>query len=344
MGGTVLPMAIDLGTDVWVGIRDDRRIVATSENFPETGEVVADLDARSPQPEWGWVNHVVAVASILQSKGVDVPGVQVRVSGSIPPGAGLSSSASLEVALALAFDRLCSTGLTGEELAVICQQAENDFIGVSCGIMDQLAVASGVRGHALAIDCGTLNVTPVPFPDEVAVVVADSRQQRELAGSTYNERRAACETAQSILRRPLVGISADQVDESLEQLPGDLRAPARHVMTEQARVDDFVVALEAGDIARLGALMRASHESLRDDFGVTGDALDALAAAAWEAPGAIGARMTGAGFGGCTVNLVAPDLVEEFVGTVGEQYFAATGRHAQFHHVVAADGAHEVFG
>lgn len=343
MGGTVLPMAVDRGTDLWVRPRSDRRIVAVSENFPEVGEVVADLDAQAPSPEWKWVNYLVAVAFALQQRGFDVPGVDVRVRGNIPHGAGLSSSASLELAMAVAFDALIGADLGPVDLALVGQSAENDFIGVACGIMDQLAIAAGVAGRALVIDCATLQVTPIALPQGVMVVIANTNQRRELSDSAYNQRRSDCERAQAIMGRKLVDIPAGDAEVAIEEVPEDLRPRARHVITEQSRVRSFGQALATGDVASLGTLMRASHESLRDDFEVTGPALDALAEAAWHAPGLIGARMTGAGFGGCTVNLVEPDLVSQFTREVGAEYTRRTGLVADFYSVNSADGAHQVW-
>lgn len=342
MGGTVMPMAIDRGTDLWVAAREDRLLVARSDNFPEVGEVVADIDAEAADPRWDWANYLVAVAYALRAGGLRPPGVDVRVSGNIPNGSGLSSSASLELAMAVAFDGLAAAGLSAQELALAGQRAENEFIGVACGIMDQLSIAAGVAGHALLIDCGTLEVTPVPFPAGLAVVVADTNQRRELADSAYNERRAACESAERQLGRRLVDVPADDVEQAVAGLPDQLRRRARHVMTEQARVLAFALALRADDRVRMGELMRASHESLRDDFEVTGPALDAMVQAAWEAPGVVGARMTGAGFGGCTVNLVQPELVGVFTEQVGAAYTSATGLRADFYEVRGADGAREV--
>lgn len=342
MGGTVMPMAIDRGTDLWITPRADRALVARSDNFPEIGEVVADIDAERADPGWDWVNYLVATAYALQSQGISLPGVDVRVSGNIPNGSGLSSSASLELAMAVAFNGLTQAGLSAEELALVGQRAENEFIGVACGIMDQLSIAAGVAGHALLIDCGTLAVTPVPFPADLAVVVANTNQRRELADSAYNERRSSCEAAQEQLGARLVDVPADDVDRVVADLPQQLRRRARHVMTEQGRVLAFAAALHDDDRQRMGELMRASHESLRDDFEVTGPALDAMVEAAWEAPGVVGARMTGAGFGGCTVNLVQPDRVPEFTDFVGTAYTSATGLRADFYEVRGADGAHEV--
>lgn len=342
MGGTVLPMAVDRGTDLWVQPRSDRRIVAVSDNFPGVGEVVADLDAQTPSPSWAWVNYLVAVAFALQCRGLELPGVDVRVRGNIPNGAGLSSSASLEVAMAVAFNALAKADLDPVELALVGQSAENDFIGVACGIMDQLAIAAGVAGHALSIDCDTLQVTPIPFPPGVAVVVANTNQRRELSDSDYNQRRSACEHAQALLGRRLVEIPVGDTDVAIRELPVDLQPRARHVITEQSRVTSFADALASGDLSALGALMRASHESLRDDFEVTGPALDAMVEAAWRAPGLIGARMTGAGFGGCTVNLVQPDLVPRFVEQVKADYARRTGVVPEFYVVRSADGARPV--
>ncbi len=338
MGGTVLPMAIDYGTDVWVTPRDDGLIVAASDNFPEVGTVTADREAQRPESQWDWVNYLVAVAFAFGKRGIEVPGVDVRVHGRIPNGAGLSSSASLELAMAVAFDALTDSGLSAAELALIGQQAENEFIGVACGIMDQLAVAAGVSGQALAIDCGTLAVTPVPFPAGIAVVVANTNQRRELADSAYNARRAACEKAEELLGRRLIEASSADV----ATLPEDLAPRAWHVIGEQARVLAFAHALREDDRDQLGTLMRASHESLRDDFEVTGPALDAMVEAAWDAPGVIGARMTGAGFGGCTVNLVEPERVAEFIAAVGPAYQCRSGLRPDFYEVHPADGAREV--
>lgn len=342
MGGTVLPMAIDRGTDVFVRPRADRLLVARSDNFPQVGEVVADIDAGAADPAWDWANYLVAVAFALRRRGIDVPGVDVRVRGNIPDAAGLSSSAAIELAMAVAFNELTGAGLSRVELALVGQAAENEFIGVACGIMDQLAIAAGVAGHALAIDCGTLAVTPIRFPADIAVVVANTNQRRELSDSAYNERRAACEQAQELLGAPLVEIAAEAAEDAVAGLPDQLRAPARHVISEQGRVLAFAQALRDDDRERMGALMRSSHESLRDDFAVTGPALDALAGAAWEAPGVIGARMTGAGFGGCTVNLVQPAAVPAFIEQVGRRYTELTGLRADFYKVRSADGAHEV--
>lgn len=344
MGGLVLPMAIDRGTWLWVDARPDALIRASSVNFPQDGTVEASIDQQAYDPASGWANYLVAMVYALRRRGADIPhGFDVRVRGDIPNGAGLSSSASLELAFGVALNEWFGLGLTPTELAQAGQVAENEFIGVSSGIMDQLVIANGRRGFALAMDCATLEVTPVPMPAEDVVVVADSGKRRGLVESAYNQRRAAAEAAERALGGGrLVDVAPDELPAVLNRLDPALRGPARHVATEQHRVLAAVTALRAGDDVRMGELMRQSHESLRDDYRVTGAELDALAEAAWVAPGCLGARMTGAGFGGCTVNLVHADAVDEFIAAVGPAYTAATGLHPRFFVVRPDDGAREI--
>ena len=344
MGGLVLPMAIDRGTWLWVDGRDDSLIRGSSVNFPESGTIDADINDSAYDKARGWTNYLVAMAYALRKRGAVIPhGFDVRVRGDIPNGAGLSSSASIELAFGVALNNWFDLGLTPTELAQAGQIAENEFIGVSSGIMDQLIIANGRRGYALAMDCQTLDVSPVPMPADDVIIVADSGKQRGLVDSAYNERRAAAEKAERELAGPrLVDIAPEDLDAALARLEPALRAPARHVATEQHRVLEAVAALQAGDDVRMGQLMRQSHESLRDDYRVTGPELDALAAAAWEAPGCLGARMTGAGFGGCTVNLVRADAAEAFADFVGPRYTAATGLDPRFFVVRADAGAREI--
>ncbi len=344
MGGTVLPIAIDIGTDVSLRPRPDRVVRAFSRNFPSAGVVEIDLDALNGSESRGWANYLAAVMAELSARGFQLPhGFDVEVLGNIPNGAGLSSSASIELAFAIGLDLVCAFGVSPKALALLCQDAENEFIGVACGIMDQMSVAVGRRGFAMAIDCSTLDIEYVPFPADIDIVVANTNQRRDLSASAYNDRRAACERAQELLGdQPLVSIGAAALGELMRKLDPVTARRARHVATEQKRVEACIEALKSDDLARVGELMRQSHESLRDDFDVTGPALDALAEAAWMAPGVIGARMTGAGFGGCTVNLVQPDAVGEFTAAVGRQYTGRTGLTADFHVVRSDDGAREV--
>lgn len=344
MGGTVMPMAIDRGTWLAARARDDRLITATSVNLPEVGTVTVEIDGQRPVDDGDWVNYLVAMVYALTQRGASIPhGFDVQVYGSIPNGAGLSSSASLEMAFGVALNEWFDLGFTPTDLAVAGRVAENEFIGVSSGIMDQLAIATGRRGYALAMDCEALTVEHVPMPAEDVVVVANSAKRRELVDSAYNERRAAAEAAEAALGvGRLVDIAPDDLPALLDTLDPALRPPARHVATEQHRVLAAVDALKAGDHLRVGELMRESHESLRDDYRVTGPELDALAEAAWAAPGCIGARMTGAGFGGCTVNLVAADQVEQFTAAVAPAYTARTGLVAEFFVVRSDHGAREI--
>ncbi len=344
MGGTVMPMAIDRGTWLAAQPRDDRLITATSVNLPEVGTVTVEMDRQAPVDDGDWANYLVAMVYALTQRGARIPhGFDVQVYGSIPNGAGLSSSASLEMAFGVALNEWFDLGFTPTELAVAGRVAENEFIGVSSGIMDQLAIATGRRGYALAMDCEALTVEHVPMPADDVVVVANSAKRRELVDSAYNERRAAAEAAEQALGvGRLVDIAPDELPALLDTLDPALRPPARHVATEQHRVLAAVEALKAGDHLRVGQLMRESHESLRDDYRVTGPELDALVEAAWAAPGCIGARMTGAGFGGCTVNLVAADQVEQFTAAVAPAYTERTGLVAEFFVVRSDDGAREI--
>ena len=297
-GGLVLPLAIDLATTV-TGTPGGDQVVLQSANEPEPAVVALDVtDPAAVEP--GWARYVAGVVAELRP----TTGFTGHVTTTLPVGAGLSSSAALEVSVALAL------GFEGTvlELAGLCQRAEQRASGVPCGIMDQLASAGGVAGHALLIDCHSLTVTPVPVPHGVEVRVIHSGQPRQLADSAYGERRAAVEAAEAALG-PLRLLddpsAADALDDEV------LRRRARHVIAENGRVRAAVAALEAGDLAAVGAAMRASHESLRDDFEVSTSVLDALVERLWAMPGVIGARLTGAGFGGCVVALAEPGALEE---------------------------------
>jgi galactokinase len=279
-GGLVLPMAIDLGTTV-VGTRGGDAVTLTSDD--------ADVN---------FERYVQAVAEAVGG----ATGLRGRVSTTLPIGAGLSSSAALEVSVTLAL------GFEGSalELALACQSAEQRASGVPCGIMDQLASAAGVEGHALLIDCSALSVTPVRVPNSVEVVVVHSGQPRTLAGSAYAERRTACEAAEAMIG-PLRSASAADVERLDDPV---LRARARHVVTENQRVRDFADALRAGDLKECGRLMVESHRSLAADFEVSTAALDSLVSKLCATAGVFGARLTGAGFGGCAVALCEPGALD----------------------------------
>lgn len=296
-GGLVMPAAVQFGTTVEL-VRGGQRVVLTSDALP--GSVDLPLEIHRPdsvEPEWG--RYVAGVVSVLHPPA----GGRGRVRSTLPVRSGLSSSAALEVALALAL------GFEGPrlELARLCQQAETVASGVPCGIMDQLAAAVGRRGHALLIDCGAESVDPVPLPPDAIFHVVSSGQERRLAASGYAARRAECEAAAAIIG-PL---SRARPEDLPRVADSKLRRRARHVITENGRVRDFAGALAAGDLAGAGKLMIESHRSLRDDFEVSTPVLDELVRRLTSRPGVFGARLTGAGFGGSVVVLARPDCVPE---------------------------------
>jgi galactokinase len=290
-GGLVCPMAIGLATTVSIEPGGDG-VELTSDADPAPASVPL-RGADPPTVEPAWARYVAGVVAVIRPE----VGGRGRVGTTLPIGAGLSSSAALEVALALALGAADDDPLA---LALACQEAEHVASGVPCGIMDQLVITSAVEGHALVIDCSTLDRTPVPIPGGVEVVVIDSGQRRRLAGSAYGERRAEVEAAARLLGGSLRDARPTDVDRLADPL---LRRRARHVVTENARVTAFAGALAGGDIANAGALMTESHASLRDDFEVSTGALDALVERLVATPGVWGARLTGAGFGGCVVAL-----------------------------------------
>jgi len=311
-GGLVLPMAIDLGTTVR-GERGGDAVVLRSATEHEPAVVPLDIDDPATVTP-GWARYVAGVVAELRP----AIGLTGEVTTTLPVGAGLSSSAALEVAVALALGSEAS----GLDLALACQRAEQRASGVPCGIMDQLASAAGVAGHALRIDCTTLEVEPIRVPDDVEVVVVDSGEPRALAASAYADRAAECQAAQVAIG-PLAEATLADVDRIDDEV---VRRRARHVVSENRRVDELAAALVTGDRAALGASMGASHASLRDDFEVSTPTIDALVAALVSIDGVIGARLTGAGFGGCVVALVERGTTLDL-------------SHAHWH-VQATDGAH----
>jgi galactokinase len=305
-GGLALPMAIQLGTTV-SGARGGDRVVLRSDTEPEPADVPLDVEDPSAVSP-GWARYVAGVVAELRP----AVGFAGTVSTTLPVGAGLSSSAALEVAVALALaDEASAQDRTAGEVAVAvalaCQRAEQRASGVPCGVMDQLASAAGVAGHALLIDCRSLEITPVAIPEGAAVVAVHSGQARTLAGSEYAERRAAVEAAERVVG-PLRDVTTLEV---LDQLADPvLRRRARHVVTENERVRTFVDALRAGELDAAGQVMAQSHASLRDDFEVSTPRLDELCAELAARPGVFGVRLTGAGFGGCVVALTRPGALD----------------------------------
>ncbi|MBM4045900.1 MAG: galactokinase, partial [Planctomycetes bacterium] len=285
----------------------------------------------------------------LQEAGARLAGFDGVIQGNVPIGSGVSSSAAMEVASAMAWTHLLGLTFEKKALALLCQKAENKFVGVNCGIMDQFVSVFGAAGHAVLIDCRSLQHELVPFDASRAVVlVCNTGVKRELATSAYNERRAQCEEAVRRLSRRYAGISAlrdvsvAQFQAAADDLPQPVRRRARHVVTENQRALDSVQALRQGNLAEFGRLMNESHESLRHDYEVTCRELDVMVDLARSVRGTYGSRMTGAGFGGCTVSLVSPDAVDEFRQRVAAGYREAIGLAADISVVVPADGAGRV--
>jgi galactokinase len=328
--GFVLPAAIDLGTDVTAARRDDGRLRVVAARLNETDDVaLADL-GNGGGPEWS--RYVRGCALLLRRAGHDVPGADVLIDSDLPIGGGLSSSASLELGVCVALLGLARADMDRVALARLCQRVENDIIGVQSGIMDELAVACGVEDHALVIDCRATTADPVPIPDSVRILVLDSGIPRTLAGSAYNQRRAESAAALAVLQRErpdlaaIRDVTAELFEREQHRLDDVGRRRMRHVVTENDRVQRSATALRDGDIETFGRLMAASHASLRDDYEVSVPDLDTLVTTAQQTPGVYGARLTGAGFGGCAVALVDTDHAESAAGSIGRRYGELTGR------------------
>jgi len=347
--GPVIPMAIDrqvtllakptAGDTVTIYARDLDQIVIF--NLSQLDRKV-DLDG-FPLPSWGL--YPAGVARSLRQADLEVRGADILITSDIPIGTGLSSSAAVEVAFGVLWSELGGWKIERLELARLCQWAENEYVGVSCGLMDQFASACGVEGHALYFDTRSLEWEPAPLPGQTAIVIADSGVRRSLADSTYNERRAACEQAVELLRQykpeleTLRDIKTTEFMAYSDYLPPEVSVRAEHVVKEIARVESALGALNRGDAAVFGALMFAGHASLRDLYEVSTPELDTLVEIARQLPGCYGARLTGAGFGGCTVNLVDENAADEFIRQLQKQYVQATGRQSQIYLCRASQGA-----
>jgi len=343
-GGDVLPMAIDREVRMAFRGADDGRIEIVSLDLNES--VSVEVGAADPDRLPQWAKYPVGVALILVKEGYVVKGLRATVRSTVPVGAGLSSSAAFEVAAAMALCSASGLQINREKLARICQRAENEIVGMRCGIMDPFAALLSRKGHALFLNCATRTYDLVRLPEEKAsFVVCNTCVKHELVGSPYNERRKQCAVAFKLLQRrfPEIETYREVTLEMFLARAGDLdetiRKRARHVVTENARVSAAVEALRNGNLVELGILMDASHESLRDHFEVSCAELDAMVEIARSAPGVYGARMTGAGFGGCTVNLVPNEAVEDFRKHVAAEYAQRTGVVPEIYVCRASDGA-----
>ncbi len=341
--GFVLPIAIDRA--VWIAARehDDPIVRMLAFNFGNARSAFS-LDAPIQRDDTNaWSNYVRGVAWALQQRGAKLHGVDLAIHGDVPRGSGLSSSAALEVCAATMFVAMANLTIDKVEIAKLCQQAENDFVGVKCGIMDQFVSTLAQENHALLIDCRDLAYQNVPLPRGATIVVCDTMKRRGLVDSEYNTRRAECEQAARFFGvKALRDVSIENFRQRENELPRIVAKRARHVITENARVLQAVDAAKHNDLEKFGARMNASHESLRDDYQVSCAELDTMVEIARAQRGCFGARLTGAGFGGCTVNLVADDSVEAFCANVAREYQARTRLVPQIYACRAVSGANTV--
>lgn len=350
-GGAVFPAALTFGTTLVISPREDGKLAFASTNFPLTREVA--IEGIQYDEADDWTNYPKGVVWELAQHGVGLSqGYSFLYHGEIPNGSGLSSSASIEVVTAFALLTLEGQPTDTVEIARWSQHAENEFVGVKCGIMDQFAVANGRKDHAILLDCDTLKYELVPFRSGAyKIVIGNTKKRRGLLDSKYNERRAECDQAVADLRQAfprltLLGqLTPAEFEANAHLIASEtVRRRARHVVEEIDRVHQSMVVLSQDDLAAFGALMNASHDSLRDLYEVTGHELDAMVAAARKVPGVLGSRMTGAGFGGCTVSLVHQDSVERFIADVGREYEAETGLVPEFYVCDIGDGVREIKG
>ena len=349
-GGNVFPCALSFGTYGVISLRNDKIVKMYSSNFENIGVIEFNLDNIKYEKEHDWVNYAKGVISVMKQKGFDInTGFEIVINGNIPNGAGLSSSASLELLIAVMMNDIFNFNIDRVDLVKFSQEAENKFIGVNCGIMDQFAIGMGKENNAILLDCNTLNYTycPVELKDEV-IVIANTNKRRGLADSKYNERRSECEKALEELKtklniNSLGDLSIEEFEANKELIKDEVRVKrARHAVYENQRTLKAKEALTNNDLITFGKLMNESHNSLRDDYEVTGIELDTLVDLARSQEGTIGARMTGAGFGGCTVALVKKDSVDSFIENVGQGYKEKIGYEASFYIANVGNGTREI--
>ena len=347
-GGHVFPCALTIGTFGVFRKRTDRTMRFYSVNFPKAGVLTGSLDELKPRKEAGWSNYPVGMVWTFGEKGHPIDtGFDMLIYGTIPDASGLSSSSSVHMLTAVALrDMYGVEGVSNIDIALYGQFAENNFNGVNCGIMDQFAISMGKKDNAIYLDTSNLEYEYAPIKlDGMKIVIACSNKKRGLGDSKYNERRAECEEALAELQK-VVDIKAlgDLTEEEFEKYKSAIGSEVRmrracHAVYENQRTKRAVEVLKAGDVAEFGRLMNASHVSLRDDYEVTGKELDTLVDTAWKQDGVIGSRMTGAGFGGCTVSIVKEDAVKSFIENVGKIYEEKIGYKADFYVVEIGDGA-----
>ncbi|GAA6290153.1 galactokinase [Clostridium sp. C45] len=346
-GGMVFPCAITFGTYAVVSKRTDSCMRLFSNNFKEKGIIDVALQTLHYDKKDDWANYVKGVLYFLQQEGFEIPcGLNILIEGNIPNGAGLSSSASLEVLTGTILKETFQLPISKLDIIKLSQKAENQFVGMNCGIMDQFIIGMGKKDHAIALDTGTLEYTYAPVQlKQASIVIMNTNKQRGLTDSKYNERRAECEHALSQLQTVVkIKNLCDLKETEFEKVQHIITSPverkrARHAVLENIRVKKAIAALEKNDIEEFGALMNASNISLRDDYEVTGIELDTLVESAWNQSGTIGARMTGAGFGGCAIAIVRNDDIEDFTAAVRREYTQAIGYEPDFYIASIGDGA-----
>jgi len=344
--GFVMPAAIDLYCSVAVAPRRDRELHVYSAQFAE--KFVCDLEPPRPSPRGDWSDYVIGTAIALENSGYEVHGANLVVSGEVPLGSGLSSSAAIEVSTGAALLNVSGHTVDRKQLALACQRAENEFVGARCGIMDQFISAHGHAGHAMMLDCRSLDATSLPIPAHLRLLVSNTGVKHQHAAGEYNTRRLQCEEGVRLLSHALPGIQAlrdvstSQLEQHKQLLPELIYKRCRHVVSENERVLQMAGALARGDLRSVGRLMADSHRSLRDDYEVSCAELDAMVEIAAGLPGVIGARMTGGGFGGCTVNLVDVRAAEPVERELMGQYEARTGIHPEVYILNATEGVNEV--
>jgi len=349
-GGNVFPCALSFGTYGIVKERTDKKVRVYSKNFKEMGIIEFSLEELVYDKKDSWGNYPKGVIKIFKDKGYQIEtGFDLLVFGNIPNGAGLSSSASIELLTSVILKGLYNLEVSMIDMIKMSQKAENEFIGVNCGIMDQFAIGMGRKNKAILLDCSTLDYTYAPVElSDASIVIGNTNVKRKLADSKYNERRSECERALANLQTKLnIGslgdLSIDEFEKNKDLIKNEIdRKRARHAVYENQRTLLAVEKLNNGDIEGFGKLMNESHISLRDDYEVTGEELDTMVDLAWKEEGTIGSRMTGAGFGGCTVSIVKNDYIEDFIKNVGEKYKEKTGLIPEFYIANVGDGAREL--
>jgi galactokinase len=341
--GFVLPAAINFGTDIAASRRKDRQIHVVSHDFKQESRIFS-LDDIKFNSTCMWVNYVAGSLKMLMKSYPDIRGANIAISGNVPIGAGLSSSASLEIAILKTFTSLYQLSLDGINAAKKGQQAENDFVGCNCGIMDQLISSMGKKGHAMLLDCRDLNFTDAPIPNNLSLFIVNSNVKRRLIGSEYNLRRTQCEEAANYFKKPaLRDVNMEMLEAASKKLPNILYRRARHIITENDRTVAALSALKEGDTPKLSLLMKASHRSLKHDFEVTIPETDGLVEIIDNVLGNNGGvRMTGGGFGGCVIALAPTTLLETLTEVVNVQYSNKFGIKPSIYQCSAEQGAFRV--